>query len=251
MLKDAVRRQSGGRSSPRHPTNRCATPAAPTHPSPSLPSSLSPQPPAPSVSVDPTPASTAPRPPLLAPKLMLVGDSIIKHTRLGPGKSINCCFPGATIPVILDKLPSLIESRPPSISKIIIHVGSNDTSARRSEELKGDFLKLVDVLQASGLSFFISGPIPRLRSGDEIFSRIASLNTWLHRLCRTHNLNYIDNFNLFWGRIAFYSRDGIHPCPLGNKLLAANINTSLRYIPLDPFRMPTVQSQRSVVSVTE
>uniref|UniRef100_A0A7N6BPX2 Uncharacterized protein n=1 Tax=Anabas testudineus TaxID=64144 RepID=A0A7N6BPX2_ANATE len=93
------------------------------------------------------------------------------------------CFPGATVPVILDKLPSLLDSLPSSIVRVIVHVGSCDTTRQHSELTKKDFNALFSFLKSCGKSVFISGPIPTLGRGIGRFSRILSLHTWLQSAC--------------------------------------------------------------------
>ena len=51
--------------------------------------------------------------------------------------------------------------------------------------------------------------------GSAHFSRILSLHTWLQSACRSHNIGFIDNFNLFWEHLSFFKTDGIHPNKLG------------------------------------
>ncbi|KAF3851685.1 hypothetical protein F7725_013457, partial [Dissostichus mawsoni] len=86
----------------------------------------------------------------------------------------------------------------PLARNVVIHIGTNDTAYRQSEVLKQDFASLFKVLKECNKSVFISGPIPSIRRGVERFSRLLSLNIWLQSVCCSHNLGFIDNFNLFW-----------------------------------------------------
>ena len=158
--------------------------------------------------------------------MLIVGDSIIKRIRFP--NAITHCFPGATIPILLKKLPGLLVKLPASIEKIVVHIGTNDTSRCNSEILKADFMRLVDYLHTTNLAFFLSGPISRHDSGDAGFSRVASLNSWLKRLCRNHDLPFIDNFNLFWCRFSFLERDRLHPNKWGSQALTANFIVTIR-----------------------
>ena len=164
--------------------------------------------------------STTPHP-LFSPTTLIVGDSIIRNVRFF--NAATHCFPGSTVPVILDKLPTLLRSLPPSIKRVIVHVGSNDTSLRKSELTKTHFLDLLDFLDSCGKSVFISGPIPTVARGAERFSRILSLHTWLQSTCSIRNIKFIDNFNLFWNRSPFFKTDGLHPNRHGSRMLAANL----------------------------
>uniref|UniRef100_A0A8D3C3S3 SGNH hydrolase-type esterase domain-containing protein n=1 Tax=Scophthalmus maximus TaxID=52904 RepID=A0A8D3C3S3_SCOMX len=126
----------------------------------------------------------------------------------------TCCFPGTTVPTLLNKLP-----------------GHNDTVRRESEWTKDNFNQLFKLLKSYGKSVFISGPLPTLSHDSERFSRLLSLNTWLQSTCHTHDFGFIDNFNLFWNRRSFYRPDGIHPNRLGCSFLAVNLQLAVQSAP--------------------
>ena len=170
------------------------------------------------------------RPPF-NPTTLIIGDSIIRQVRFS--NTITRCFPGATVTDILNKLPVVLESLPSSVVRVLVHVGTNNTARRQSELTKEDFNSLLSFLRGCGKSVFISGPLPTLSRGAERFSRLLSLNTWLQFTCSAHNICFIDNFNLFWNRPAFYRPDGLHPNPLGSSMLAANMQHFTQSVPLD------------------
>ncbi|KAL7388385.1 hypothetical protein ABVT39_012846 [Epinephelus coioides] len=143
------------------------------------------------------------------------------------------CFPGDTVPVILEKLPGLLRSLPSSITRVVIHVGCNDASRQQSELTKKDFNALFRLLNDTGKSVFISGPLPIHTLGAGHFSRLLYLNTWLQSTCRAFNFGFIDNFNLFWNRPSSYKADGVHPNRLGSQMLTANIRHTVQYAPCD------------------
>ena len=163
----------------------------------------------------------APPRPLSPPTSVIVGDSIIRQVRLS--NAVTHCLPGSTVAVILNKLPELLHSLPSTVTKIIVHVGCNDIARKLSELTKADFRDLFSFLRTTGQSVFISGPIPSLARGDERFSRVLSLHTWLNHACRDFDLTYIDNFNLFWNRHSHYKLDGVHPNLLCSRMLAFNL----------------------------
>uniref|UniRef100_A0A3B5A9A4 SGNH hydrolase-type esterase domain-containing protein n=1 Tax=Stegastes partitus TaxID=144197 RepID=A0A3B5A9A4_9TELE len=159
--------------------------------------------------------------PLFPPTTLIIGDSITRNIRFF--NATTRCFPGATFPVILAKLPGIIQTLPSSVRRIIVHAGCTDASRSQSEVTKSDFIKLFQYLRTCGKAVFISGPIPPYNRGCGLFSRNMSLNSWLISACKIHNLAFIDNFNLFWNRSTFYRTDGIHPNKLGSSVLAGNI----------------------------
>uniref|UniRef100_A0A8C5AGP4 SGNH hydrolase-type esterase domain-containing protein n=1 Tax=Gadus morhua TaxID=8049 RepID=A0A8C5AGP4_GADMO len=79
-------------------------------------------------------------------------------------------------------------------------------------------------------SVFVSGPIPTIGRGNERFSRLLSLNTWLRDTCGETNVCFIENFDVFWNRQSLYLRDGLHPNTKGSRLLAANIHYTMTCI---------------------
>ena len=169
--------------------------------------------------------------PLFPPTTLLVGDSIIRNVRFFNATTHG--FPGATVHVMLDEIPGLLRSLPSSIERVIVHVGSNDTSCQQSELTKMDFNNLPKLFLACGKSFFISGPVPTLFRGVGRFSRILSLNVWLQSACRTDNVGFIENLNLFWNHSENFKSDGIHPNRLGSSRLTDNILHVVQNTPCD------------------
>uniref|UniRef100_A0A3P9K030 SGNH hydrolase-type esterase domain-containing protein n=1 Tax=Oryzias latipes TaxID=8090 RepID=A0A3P9K030_ORYLA len=144
------------------------------------------------VGAAPAPASP---PPLFAPSTAIIGDSIIRKVRFF--NAVTHCFPGATVPDILEKLPDLLRSLPSTVKRLILHVGFNDTSYRQSETTKKVFIRLFNFLNSCPLTVFISGPLPSLSRGQGRFSRLLSLSTWLQSVASLNKFVFIDNFNLF------------------------------------------------------
>ncbi|KAL7381290.1 hypothetical protein ABVT39_003500 [Epinephelus coioides] len=143
LLKEAVRRHSGGLLS------QSRNGAAPARPGQLSHRSSCPPPPG-SRSMDRPPASReppnphpVPLHPLFPPSTVLFGNSIIRNIRFF--NATTHCFPGATVPVILDKLPELLHSLSSSINRLIFHLGSNDTARRQSEQTKMDFVALFNL----------------------------------------------------------------------------------------------------------
>lgn len=178
-------------------------------------------------SVHPT---TTPQP-LFSPTTLLVGDSIIRHIKFF--NVSTHCFPGATVRTLLTKLPGLIQAAAPTITRVIIHIGTNDAARQQSELTKQDFKSLFNFLSICGKLVFISGPIPSIGRGDGRFSRILSLHTWLQHNSTARNFGFIDNFNLFWSCPAFFNSDGIHPNRLGCRFLTDNIRHAVQTHPQD------------------
>ena len=135
---------------------------------------------------------------------------------------------GATVPDILDKTPGLLLSPPSSISRVIIHVGTNNLAREQSELTKKDFNGLLSFLCSCGKSVFISGPILTVVHGAGHFSRLLSLHSWLQSASTALHIGFIDHFNLFWEHSAFFRSDGLHPNTLGSRMLVANVQYAVQ-----------------------
>ncbi len=158
------------------------------------------------------------------PRTLIVGDSIIRN--VSSRTATTCCFPQATVSDVNKELRSIVMKHK-TANRVIIHVGKNDIRKRQSEMLKQDFSELFETLQRLEIQSFISGPLPA--RGTNMFSRLLGLNTWLQRTCSTKGVNFIDNFNIFWGHRQLFKLDGLHPNKLGARVLKDNFYFSLRH----------------------
>ncbi len=158
------------------------------------------------------------------PRTLIVGDSIIRNIRTRT--ATTCCFPQATVSDVNKELRSIVMKHK-TANRVIIHVGKNDIRIGQSELLKQDFSELFETLQRLEVQSFISGPLPA--RGTNMFSRLLGLNTWLQRTCSTKGVNFIDNFNIFWGHRQLFKLDGLHPNKLGARVLKDNFYFSLHH----------------------
>ncbi len=158
------------------------------------------------------------------PRTLIVGDSIIRNVRTRT--ATTCCFHQATVSDVNKELRSIVMKHK-TANRVIIHVGKNDIRIGQSELLKQDFSELFETLQRLEVQSFISGPLPA--RGTTMFSRLLGLNTWLQRTCSTKGVNFIDNFNIFWGHRQLFKLDGLHPNKLGARVLKDNFYFSLRH----------------------
>ncbi len=158
------------------------------------------------------------------PRTLIVGDSIIRN--VSTRTATTCCFPQATVSDVNKELRSIVMKHK-TANRVIIHVGKNDIRKGQSEMLKQDFSELFETLQRLEVQSFISGPLPA--RGTNRFSRLLGLNTWLQRTCSTKGVNFIDNFNIFWGHRQLFKLDGLHPNKLGARVLKDNLYFSLRH----------------------
>ncbi|KAK7883854.1 hypothetical protein WMY93_026977 [Mugilogobius chulae] len=135
-------------------------------------------------------------------------------------------MPGAYVKDLHDSAPQII-SQLPSVSTVVIHVGSNDLKRQQSEKLKDDFIALINSIQSTGKKCVISGPLPAPCFGDVKFSRLRQLHVWLKAFCAAKEIPFVDNFAAFFRRPELFRRDRLHLSFSGARLLSFNMNLTL------------------------
>ncbi|XP_066513121.1 macrophage mannose receptor 1-like [Hoplias malabaricus] len=113
------------------------------------------------------------------------------------------------------RLSSALRQRE-DLGTVVLHMGTNDTSARCSEVLKEHYHLLLDTAQKkTDTRIVVSGPLPTYRRGCEVYIRLFALHSWLRVWC-------------FQERPALYHRDRLYPSHLGSAVLSGNIEGVLR-----------------------
>ena len=175
-----------------------------------------------------SPLSNAPAEKLVE-RALVIGDSILRNVKIATPTTIVNCIPGARAADIEANLKVLAKGKSKSkFSRIIIHVGANDVRMRQSEITKLTIKSVCTLAKQMSQSVTFSGPTP-MRRGDEIYSRLTSLNRWLSEWCPSNNVGYINNWHAFRGRPGLLKRDGIHPTWEGAALLSRNLANSLKH----------------------
>ncbi len=150
---------------------------------------------------------------------LVIGDSIVQNVKIETPATIVQCLPGARAPDILANLKVLANAKR-KFSKIVIHVGANDVRLRQSEITKNNVKEVCELASTMSDTVICSGLLPAYR-GDEIHSRLSSLNGWMSKWCPQNN-------SFFGGRPDLLKRDGFHPSWGGAALLSRNMAHSLR-----------------------
>ncbi len=157
---------------------------------------------------------------------LVIGDSIVRTVKIETAATIVHCLPGTRAPKILANL-KVVANAKNKFSKIIIHVGTNDVQLRQSEITKNNVKEVCELANTMSDTVICTGALPAYR-GDEIHSRLLSLNGWMSKWCPQNNIGFIDNWTSFWGRPDLLKRDGLHPSWGGAALLSRNMAHSLR-----------------------
>ncbi len=120
---------------------------------------------------------------------VVIGDSIVQNVKIETPATIVHCLPGARAVLSTSALIML------------------DFTSRRS--LKIMLKRLCELANTMSDPVICSGPLLAYR-GDEIHSRLLSLNGWMSKWCPQNNVGFIDNWTSFWGRPDLLKRDGLH-----------------------------------------
>ncbi|KAK0131770.1 hypothetical protein N1851_022873 [Merluccius polli] len=167
------------------------------------------------------------------PQTLIVGDGAVNKTKHFFSKNTKVrCFTNDMVSDISEKILE-ITAEHPTVKSLVIHTGALDVVKQQSEVLKRDFNDLLNKVRCLNTEVFISGPLPTVRQGDERFSRLLMLNRWLKDTCAAE-VNFIDNFNIFWERRHLFEADGFCLNKSGVQLLSYNIFDFLRRSPAAP-----------------
>ncbi len=157
---------------------------------------------------------------------LVIGNSIVRNVKIETPATIVNFLPGARVPDILANLKWLANAKH-KFSKIVIHIGNNDVRLSQSEITKNNVREVCELANTMSDTVICSGPLPAYR-GDEIHSRLLSLNGWMSKWCPQNNIGFKGNWTNFGGRPDLLKRDGLHPSGGGAALLSINMAHSLR-----------------------
>ena len=160
---------------------------------------------------------------------LVIGSSLVRGVRLPGKKSGTICYPGARIHSLSRILPEVLVQYP-HLDRIIFHVGSNDVMERDFRPLRERYLSLFSHVPPH-INITVSGPLPthgEYPAQREKRRRLLVVHSWLKDLCENKGFGYADNFSMFYRKPYLFKRDGLHLWASGARLLARNMEASLR-----------------------
>ncbi|XP_059579167.1 uncharacterized protein LOC132248816 [Alligator mississippiensis] len=171
-------------------------------------------------------AAPAPALPKTKRKVFIVGDSLLRGTE-GPicfplAREV-CCFPGARIRDIAERIPKLLKPTD-HYPMLLIHVGTNDTARSTPSQVMRRYRDLGAGLKGLGAQVVFSSILPVSGYGLRRDRRICVVNQRLRRWCRQEGFGFHDHSPLFGKRGSeLLGRDGLHLSPLGRRLFSARL----------------------------
>ena len=121
----------------------------------------------------------------------------------------------------VQQLPDLFsqELEDPTVSQIIVHIGTNSVGETSTEHLNEDFENLALWLRGKKCDRVVSSSITERYDKPERKPKINSINQSLHEICCRLELGFVDNSNINSSNLV---RDGLHINRSGQFKMAAN-----------------------------
>ena len=152
-------------------------------------------------------------------EVRLVGDSLIS-SQLGefcaraPKSRKRFCIRGGGIDDVVNSINEVATEAPPNTT-YVVHVGTNDVTNTRSEELMAKYRRLIKSFKEKSSHVIISGIIPRMKAEERFLSIASSTNRRLVNLCREEGAGFVDTWDNFYYDDSLFAKDGIHLNPVG------------------------------------
>ena len=142
-----------------------------------------------------------------------MGDSIVRKTdtRLGKGKDVVVCFPGARIEHVTERVEKIMGRG--KGETILVHVGTNNADKEGTTAIVDKFRNLQKKTKEARVGHIIlSGILPVFGNRIDGYrnSKRMAINGMMKRICKEEDVGYVDLWDSFVGKEDMYVRDGLH-----------------------------------------
>ncbi len=136
-------------------------------------------------------------------------------------------MPGAGIDDVTEMMEKVSEEATAE-TLFVIHASTNDVRKTRSEELLDRYRKLIQQYKTRSNNIMISCLVPRVAADDLFYSKTFSLNNRLRKLCKDHEVEFVNMRNDFYNRTGLYHTDGLHLSAVGSVRFGILLNEAVR-----------------------
>ena len=145
------------------------------------------------------------------------------------------CIPGGLVPHTTAAIKAAVKDTGCSSLRIVAHVGTNDASERRAEEILNSFRDLSSevkrVRRGTGVDLRLSicSIVPRTDCGPRVCDRIAWINKRLWELCVSIGAEFVDLRPVLRSCRAPLNSSGVHYTKEASERVARRIFEHCRY----------------------
>ena len=144
---------------------------------------------------------------------IFVGDSIVRKTdtRLGKGKDVVVCLPGARIEHVTERVEKIIGRG--KGETILVHVGTNNADKEGTTAMVKKYRDLLKRTKKARVGqIILSGILPVIGGWNQGYrnSRRMAINTLVQQLCKEEDVGFVDLWSSFVEKEKMYMRDGLH-----------------------------------------
>ena len=156
-----------------------------------------------------------------------VGDSIVRktYTRLGKGKDVVVCLPGARIEHVTERVEKIMGRGNGGT-----FLGTNNADKEGTTAILKKYRDLLRrTKQARVGQIILSGILPVIGSRNQGYrnSRRMSINRLVQQLCKEEDVGFVDLWSNFVAKEEMYMRDGLHLSGKGAGVFADSLKQAV------------------------
>ena len=162
----------------------------------------------------------------------MIRDQLSEFCGRNPRRRKRFCYPGAGVDDIKNSVDDFSENASEGCA-YVVHVGTNDITKFRSEELIAKYKDLMRRLKNKSKKIIFSGIIPRFGRQSHFrnfHDRAIYINNALKSLCKDEGIGFADNWTNFANRQDLFQQDGVHLNSVGAARLGRLLNNSLSFL---------------------